>query len=355
MLVLTGEQANRLNTKSATAVFEEVFVQAIADGVVDDGEYARLDQIAKAINLSVPQLCRAYFVGEAANLVQGIFSGVVANKQVIGVEWERFLTTSMRLGMSQAEVLEMVQPQAMEFVEHVLADAKEDERLSPIEEQTLAWMLSAFVLPQDFIYYVQVQIAELKTITEIASGRLPSVSGVAGIETRAGELVHYVDSVLFETTKVMKSGPRTSRYPGRVVVTDSRIVFTSQSKSWNVNLRNVIECGFSGRSIDLRTTSKGAGVYYFQTNPRLAHAILRTAVGRANQTVVSNVVDGSRHISREIRQRVWQRYGGRCVECNSTHYLEFDHVIPVARGGSNSENNVQLLCRGCNLKKSDHI
>jgi 5-methylcytosine-specific restriction endonuclease McrA len=35
--------------------------------------------------------------------------------------------------------------------------------------------------------------------------------------------------------------------------------------------------------------------------------------------------------------------------------LEFDHVIPHAKGGSNTDNNIQLLCRGCNLKKSDRI
>jgi 5-methylcytosine-specific restriction endonuclease McrA len=35
--------------------------------------------------------------------------------------------------------------------------------------------------------------------------------------------------------------------------------------------------------------------------------------------------------------------------------LEFDHIIPVAKGGSNAETNVQLLCRRCNGKKSDMI
>jgi 5-methylcytosine-specific restriction endonuclease McrA len=81
----------------------------------------------------------------------------------------------------------------------------------------------------------------------------------------------------------------------------------------------------------------------------------RVAVKKANQTIV--VADGrsTRHIPRDVRQRVWQRYGGQCAECGATDYLEFDHVIPVARGGSNAEANVQLLCRRCNGKKSDMI
>ena len=60
-------------------------------------------------------------------------------------------------------------------------------------------------------------------------------------------------------------------------------------------------------------------------------------------------------ISREVRQRVWTRYGGRCAECGADDYLEFDHVIPVAKGGSNTDANVQLLCRRCNLNKRDNI
>jgi 5-methylcytosine-specific restriction endonuclease McrA len=52
---------------------------------------------------------------------------------------------------------------------------------------------------------------------------------------------------------------------------------------------------------------------------------------------------------------VWQRYGGRCAECKADTYLEFDHIIPVAKGGGNSDTNVQLLCRKCNLTKSDNI
>jgi 5-methylcytosine-specific restriction endonuclease McrA len=76
----------------------------------------------------------------------------------------------------------------------------------------------------------------------------------------------------------------------------------------------------------------------------------------ANQTrVLKAEGEPTRHIPRDVRQRVWQRYGGQCAECGATDYLEFDHIIPVAKGGSNTDSNVQLLCRRCNLKKSDAI
>jgi hypothetical protein len=60
-------------------------------------------------------------------------------------------------------------------------------------------------------------------------------------------------------------------------------------------------------------------------------------------------------ISRDVKQAVWERCGGRCVECGCDALLEFDHVIPLAMGGSNSERNLQLLCADCNRAKGDGL
>ena len=52
-----------------------------------------------------------------------------------------------------------------------------------------------------------------------------------------------------------------------------------------------------------------------------------------------------------VKTFVWQRDSGRCVECGTKQRLEFDHIIPLALGGSSSARNLQLLCEGCNRKK----
>jgi hypothetical protein len=60
-------------------------------------------------------------------------------------------------------------------------------------------------------------------------------------------------------------------------------------------------------------------------------------------------------IPEEVRMFVWRRDDGKCVQCNSNKNLEFDHIIPVAKGGNSTERNIQLLCSECNRKKSDTI
>ena len=66
--------------------------------------------------------------------------------------------------------------------------------------------------------------------------------------------------------------------------------------------------------------------------------------------------NGSREpIPESVRMFVWQRDKGRCVTCGSNQGLEFDHIIPVIKGGSSTERNVQLLCTAHNREKSDSI
>lgn len=63
----------------------------------------------------------------------------------------------------------------------------------------------------------------------------------------------------------------------------------------------------------------------------------------------------TRYISKSVRREVWRRDRGRCVECGSRVNLEYDHIIPFSKGGSNTGRNIQLLCQDCNRKKYDNI
>jgi hypothetical protein len=59
----------------------------------------------------------------------------------------------------------------------------------------------------------------------------------------------------------------------------------------------------------------------------------------------------SRRISDETRAMVIVRDGGRCRRCRRATNLEIDHVVPISKGGSSEETNLQTLCRRCNRRK----
>jgi hypothetical protein len=60
-------------------------------------------------------------------------------------------------------------------------------------------------------------------------------------------------------------------------------------------------------------------------------------------------------IPRSVRMFVWQRDEGKCVECGSQDNLEYDHLIPVVKGGSSTERNLRLLCEACKRRKGAAI
>lgn len=48
-------------------------------------------------------------------------------------------------------------------------------------------------------------------------------------------------------------------------------------------------------------------------------------------------------------------YGAKCAYCGKRKRLDIDHIHPVSKGGYTCFQNLQLLCRTCNLKKGDKL
>lgn len=66
--------------------------------------------------------------------------------------------------------------------------------------------------------------------------------------------------------------------------------------------------------------------------------------------------EGKREIiPQDVMDKVWNRDGGKCVKCGSQENLEFDHIIPFSKGGSSTYRNIQILCKKCNIEKSNKI
>jgi hypothetical protein len=54
----------------------------------------------------------------------------------------------------------------------------------------------------------------------------------------------------------------------------------------------------------------------------------------------------------KTRRFIWQRDQGKCTQCGSEKYLEIDHILPRALGGTNKPENLRLLCRAHNQRAS---
>jgi hypothetical protein len=67
-----------------------------------------------------------------------------------------------------------------------------------------------------------------------------------------------------------------------------------------------------------------------------------------------------RHVPAHVRRAVWERDQGRCTfvnsngqRCEARKFLEFDHEVPVARGGRATVDRMRLRCRAHNQYEAD--
>lgn len=71
----------------------------------------------------------------------------------------------------------------------------------------------------------------------------------------------------------------------------------------------------------------------------------------------TRVIKERRYVTCSLRHKILRRDRYRCVQCgrspaNDTGVeLQVDHIIPIAKGGKSIEENLQTLCKDCNLGK----
>lgn len=154
-----------------------------------------------------------------------------------------------------------------------------------------------------------------------------------------------------------KVNTRSTTYTeGRFVVTNKKLRFLSTSGGTEIGWNSVMRVQRLPNGIYLELSRKSGNGFYAVSDPLMAEAVIDTLARIAKRQLVGQRPDSdSRRIPQDVRVAVWQRDQGKCVQCGAQEYLEFDHIIPYSKGGASTLNNVQLLCRRCNLQKSDRI
>lgn len=73
-------------------------------------------------------------------------------------------------------------------------------------------------------------------------------------------------------------------------------------------------------------------------------------------TETNKIREVSRYIPREVMLKVVRRDDSTCQICGKhllDSQIQFDHKIPVSKGGPSTESNIQVTCLECNLDKSN--
>jgi len=263
------------------------------------------------------------------------------------------------------EALEFIRADALNLLNHTLNVINSQGQLSDQTESYIRQVQAMLRVPDT----AASQLLRSLFIYNIYRGKFPIVpqSQLQDIRLESDEICYLLTSA--EYYKMSTSS--TKRISGRIIATNKKLLFLSVTGGteivWNsvmgikgqiLNVNRQVES--TGRQmlvpvsgIYLELNKKAGNGFYSVPDPEMVEAIIDRLVRIAKRQIVK--ADNSRHIPQDVRIAVWQRDQAKCIQCGAFDYLEYDHIIPFSKGGASSVNNVQLLCRRCNLAKSDRI
>lgn len=248
------------------------------------------------------------------------------------------------------EALNFIRGDALHFLERSLTFAAADGIITEEESKYIYQVQQQLGIPANLAKPLLDRLEYLKRISNIRQGNLPIIPASIHLETDEKchlEIVAAYQKVNTKSITIIN---------GRLVATNKKLHFLSPKGGWTIQWNNIMRVERDSRSIYLELSTKKGNGCYLVIDPLLAEATIDTLVRLAKRQLLAPQKNGSsRHIPHDIKTAVYQRDQGKCVQCSDTSYMEFDHIIPFSKGGANTLNNVQLLCRRCNLAKGDRI
>jgi hypothetical protein len=264
-------------------------------------------------------------------------------------EWRVLAQLCSRAERSLDAELTSARTEALKLVDRKLVRLEAQGEVGADQTERMHALMRRLQLTAHDWLRVEADLRQIILISQINKGDIPIVA--TGALLRAGETCHWDAPVQY--WKPSSRGP--TPYDGRLIITSQRVIFTAQRGGAEFPIDKIIRVHRVHKGVELELSRQTGAGYYQLDQPKVVAAILRTLVRIQNRQIVAEDDARSRHIPPEVRTAVWQRDGGRCVQCRSTEDLEFDHIIPFSKGGANTVNNIQLLCRHCNRAKSDSI
>ncbi|MGV9667888.1 TerD family protein [Nocardia niigatensis] len=247
---------------------------------------------------------------------------------------------------------EALRPLAVAHLERMVAFAFADNQIDQEElddfDRTVAELRAVVDLSaaDALVHGLRQRMLRGRSLTQVRAGDLPRVSR-PDLHLEMDELLHVdVDA---EQIRYLASGPKQSS--GRLIGSSRKLRFIGAGAGSELAWAKIVSVRHEYDTVVIdATTARGGGSYRVRDAEYVA-AVLEGALRIAKRLVLAPGQRDSRAIPQDVKAQVWQRDAGKCAQCGAQEYLEFDHVIPWSRGGATSVDNLQILCRGCNLAK----
>ncbi|MHB1556447.1 MAG: HNH endonuclease [Isosphaeraceae bacterium] len=348
-LEIDQEQVRRIEQHAREQTYSQAVDGVLADGAVTDEEARSLETLRRGLGISKQDAFR--LTGDVSrSSYLATFRRIVRDGVVTPEEQAELLRCKQALALSDDQADSIIRAEAMALYRETFAMVVQDGVVTDAEEKTLAWLKDWAGLPDSELTEYHARMRVVKQLAAYRQGNLPVVETRAILE--GGETCHWHGSCTLE----YETRTRLNQVRGNLIVTSRNVYFASQVKPVSFKPSRILDIIRYTNGLEIKVNARQGSGRYIVDEAEELEAILAGVV-RKHKYLLSESYSSerTRKIPDQVKREVWDRDGGRCVTCGNSDYLEFDHVIPHARGGSNSANNVQILCRRCNLLKSDRI
>ncbi|MEU3011334.1 TerD family protein [Nocardia asteroides] len=245
---------------------------------------------------------------------------------------------------------EVLREAGLTQVERMVAFAFADGEVFADELDAFEHVVGELALTGPVVEDLRRRMHRGRTLSRLRAGELPTID-TPGLHLDPEERVHLDLPAVH--IRMLARGPRNTE--GRLIGSSKKLRFVGDGTGIELPWNRVVSVHPEHGTVVLAATSARGGATFGVTDPDYVAAALEGALRVAKRLVLTPGQRDSRSIPQDVKAQVWQRDGGRCVECGDGHYLEFDHVIPLSRGGATSAANLQILCRACNRAKGARI
>ncbi|WP_410875225.1 TerD family protein [Nocardia sp. A7] len=235
-------------------------------------------------------------------------------------------------------------------VERMVAFAFADGEVFAEELAAFEHVVSELALSGGIVDDLRRRMHRGRTLSRLRAGELPTVN-TPGLHLDPDERVHLDLPAVH--VRMLARGPRNTE--GRLIGSSKKLRFVGHGTGIELLWNRVVSVHPEHGTVILAATSARGGATFGVADPDYVAAALEGALRVSKRLVLAPGQLDSRSIPQDVKAQVWQRDGGACVECGDGHYLEFDHIIPLSRGGATSATNLQILCRACNRAKGARI
>ena len=196
------------------------------------------------------------------------FRRLAADGVLTRAEWKQLEDLAATENLDLKEALRYASPDVTELIRKGVKIAINDNIITDREEKYFDFLLNILVVPESLVGEVRSTIGEYKAAQEIKKGHLPTVQ--SSLHLLPNEICHLDLPAIYINTDT-KTYPRRS---GRLWATNTRLVFISPQRDFELNWRRVKTVVRDGNTLLLEMSIKKGNGLYIVDRPIIAEAII---------------------------------------------------------------------------------